>query len=419
MRRESDNKLVLIDFGAIKEVENQGIPQTGQVSGTVAIGTPGYMPTEQGRGKPRPNSDLYALGMIAIQALTGMLPNQLREDHDTGEISWQNQAEVSPALAVVLSQMIRYHFKDRYKTATEVLTALQSPGSGGTYQPTAVANPTYQPTAVANSQTYQPSNGTANQGPIAAPTPPAAKPSLPSEPSLPAQSSSKAKGKNKMPILMGAMVLTLVVFGGGGFLYVQAENARQQQEIAAKRQREAEEQRQRDAQQRQANQLGQGKLAQAKQEAEESGNLQAAIALAKEVPANSEFYQNAQTAINQWEQDWQAYQNIFTQLQAAYNAGRWEEVTTVAFKLPQNPYWDAKVDTMFFDAKAQLEAIQAAEAQRQRQASAEAERQRQAAAEAERQRQAEIEDCLGKAARGISDRYIEHCNRVLGYSNPQ
>ncbi|MGL4500754.1 MAG: protein kinase domain-containing protein, partial [Planktothrix sp.] len=100
MRRESDNKLVLIDFGAIKEVENQGIPQTGQVSGTVAIGTPGYMPTEQGRGKPRPNSDLYALGMIAIQALTGMLPNQLREDDETGEISWQNQAEVSPALAV-------------------------------------------------------------------------------------------------------------------------------------------------------------------------------------------------------------------------------------------------------------------------------------------------------------------------------
>jgi serine/threonine-protein kinase len=163
-------------------------------------------------------------------------------------------------------------------------------------------------------------------------------------------------------MLMGAMVLIGLVFGGGGFLYVQAENARQQEEITAERQREAEEQRQRDAQQRQANQLGQGKLAQAQQEAEESGNLQAAIALAKEVPANSEFYQNAQTAINQWEQDWQAYQNIFTQVQAAYNARRWQEVTTVAHELPQNPYWDERVNPMYYDAKAQLEAIQAAEA---------------------------------------------------------
>ncbi|AFY84388.1 protein kinase domain-containing protein [Oscillatoria acuminata] len=370
MRRESDHKLVLIDFGAIKEVGNQGIPQTGQVSGTVAIGTPGYMPTEQGRGKPRPNSDLYALGMIAIQALTGMLPNQLREDNDTGEISWQDQAEVSPALTVVLSQMIRYHFKDRYKTATEVLTALQSLGSGGTYQPTEVANPTYQPTAVANSQTYQPSHETANQGPMAAPTPPVSKPSLPSEPSLPAQPTSpEAKGQNKTPMLIGAMILTLLVFGGGGFLYVQAENA-QQQEIAAERQREAQEQRQREAQEqrqreaqeREQNQLGEQKLAQAKKEAEESGNLQAAIALAKEVPVDSDSYQNAQTAINKWEEVWQTYQNIFAQVEAAYNAGRWQEVENVARQLPQNPYWNPKVDPMYYEAKAQLKAIQAAEA---------------------------------------------------------
>jgi serine/threonine-protein kinase len=264
MRRNSDNKLVLIDFGAIKEVENQGIPQTAQASGTVAIGTPGYMPTEQGRGKPRSNSDLYALGMIAIQALTGMLPNQLREDYNTGEISWQDQAEVSPALATVLSQMIRYHFKDRYQSATEVLTALRylgnSGGNSGTYQPTAVANQTYQPTAVANSQTYQPSNVTANQR-SAAPTPPAplpappslpSQPSLPSEPSLPAQPSPEAKGKSKMPMLIGILILALLGLGGIAVLYVEpeAENTRQQ-EIAAEQQSqqsqgEEEEQRQRE-----------------------------------------------------------------------------------------------------------------------------------------------------------------------------
>ncbi|MGL4502542.1 MAG: hypothetical protein ACRCU2_26000, partial [Planktothrix sp.] len=51
-----------------------------------------------------------------------------------------------------------YHFKDPYKTVTEVLMALQSPKNGGTYQPTAVTNLTAEPSAVTNSQTYQPSN---------------------------------------------------------------------------------------------------------------------------------------------------------------------------------------------------------------------------------------------------------------------
>jgi len=59
---------------------------------TIAVGTSGYMPTEQGRGRPRLNSDIYALGMIGIQALTGLNPKQLLEDADTGEIIWQHQA---------------------------------------------------------------------------------------------------------------------------------------------------------------------------------------------------------------------------------------------------------------------------------------------------------------------------------------
>ncbi len=234
MRRGADNKLVLIDFGAIKEVGNQGIPQTVQGGSTVAIGTPGYMPTEQGRGKPRPSSDLYALGMIAIQALTGMLPNQLREDYETGEISWEDQAEVSPALAAVLTQMIRYHFKDRYQSAREVLTALQSPGSGGMYQPTEVAKPAYQPTEVANSQASQPRD----VPPTQRATPPAS-PSLPSEPSLPASQSRETKDKNKTPILIGAMILGLLGFAGI-FIQIRAENARREPELTNTSQIQAE-----------------------------------------------------------------------------------------------------------------------------------------------------------------------------------
>jgi len=59
------------------------------------IGTPGYMPTEQGRGRPRPNSDIYALGMIGIQALTGLNPRQLLEDSDTFESSGNTKPKLA------------------------------------------------------------------------------------------------------------------------------------------------------------------------------------------------------------------------------------------------------------------------------------------------------------------------------------
>lgn len=128
IRRAADNKLVLVDFGAVKQLRGShphgiGIPQH---TATVAIGTPGYMPTEQGQGKPRPNSDLYALGIIAIQALTGIAPIDLQEDLDTGEIVWQNLVAVDDQLAAFLNKMISYHFKDRYQNATQALKVLHS-----------------------------------------------------------------------------------------------------------------------------------------------------------------------------------------------------------------------------------------------------------------------------------------------------
>ena len=122
IRRASDNKLVLVDFGAVKQLRTQLVTVGGQPSATVVIGTPGYMPTEQGQGKPRPNSDIYSLGIIAIQALTGLQPTELQEDPETGEIIWQ-QSVVNSQLAAVLTKMVRYHFKHRYQNATEALQA--------------------------------------------------------------------------------------------------------------------------------------------------------------------------------------------------------------------------------------------------------------------------------------------------------
>ncbi|PZO39438.1 MAG: serine/threonine protein kinase [Pseudanabaena frigida] len=128
IRRKSDDKLVLIDFGAIKQVQNQ-INQEGQTIATVAIGTLGYMPSEQAQGKPRTNSDLYAIGVIGIQALTGLPPRELQEDYQTGELIWQHLVSTKSGLIDILAKMTRYHYKDRYETSSEVRQALAALGS--------------------------------------------------------------------------------------------------------------------------------------------------------------------------------------------------------------------------------------------------------------------------------------------------
>ncbi|MGL5077456.1 MAG: serine/threonine protein kinase, partial [Waterburya sp.] len=70
IRRHSDNKIVLIDFGAVKEINTQYKNSSG-ITLTKIIGSPGYMPPEQARGNPQFNSDIYAVGIILLQAITG------------------------------------------------------------------------------------------------------------------------------------------------------------------------------------------------------------------------------------------------------------------------------------------------------------------------------------------------------------
>ncbi|WP_202048605.1 CHASE2 domain-containing serine/threonine-protein kinase [Tolypothrix bouteillei] len=119
LRRSLDNRLVLIDFGAVKMMQPSSNEQTELA--TVAIGTRGYAPPEQFAGHPRLCSDVYAVGMIGIQAVTGLLPHELQPDPDTGCVMWRHRAQISENLAAILDKMVRYHFSDRYQSASEVL----------------------------------------------------------------------------------------------------------------------------------------------------------------------------------------------------------------------------------------------------------------------------------------------------------
>jgi serine/threonine protein kinase len=89
------------------------------------VGTQGYMPIEQARGKPRSSSDIYALGMLGIQALTGVKPLDLEED-EQGEIMWSHLIDTQTELIEILTKMTRYNHMDRYPSAQSVLDALNS-----------------------------------------------------------------------------------------------------------------------------------------------------------------------------------------------------------------------------------------------------------------------------------------------------
>ncbi|MBD2680081.1 MULTISPECIES: serine/threonine-protein kinase [Nostoc] len=124
IRRAADGKLVLIDFGSIQSIDF-GIGAELPIH-RIPVTSLGYIPPEQFIGETQPNSDIYALGMIAIQALTGLEPLQLKADPYTNEIIWRSQnTPVNDYLAAVLSQMIRYDYQKRFQSAGEVLRVLK------------------------------------------------------------------------------------------------------------------------------------------------------------------------------------------------------------------------------------------------------------------------------------------------------
>ena len=126
MRRERDGKLVLIDFGAVKEiltVDKNSLQKSSSL--TVSIGSIDYMAPEQAMGKPGKYSDIYAVGMLGIQALTGLESKKLPQDlAQFRNILDELQIKISPQLESVLGKMISFQPQNRFADAAEALEAL-------------------------------------------------------------------------------------------------------------------------------------------------------------------------------------------------------------------------------------------------------------------------------------------------------
>ncbi|MEH2287439.1 serine/threonine-protein kinase [Nostoc sp.] len=127
LRCEYDGRIVLIDFGAVKEklvdaCENSINP----VANTNFIGTRGFAPPEQFSLRPVYASDIYAVGVTCIYMLTAKSPLELDYDPKTGEIFWQKQVNISNSFAQILGKMVKVTLEERFKTTDEVIRALSS-----------------------------------------------------------------------------------------------------------------------------------------------------------------------------------------------------------------------------------------------------------------------------------------------------
>lgn len=126
-RRWKDKKLALIDFGGVKMIRYLTLDSEGNVAFTQPVGSPGYIAPEQVAGNPQPASDLFALGIMGVQAVTGYSPNQLPRDAATGAVLWHDEAQVSPALRAILDKMIAPDLSQRFLSVRDVLDALPAP----------------------------------------------------------------------------------------------------------------------------------------------------------------------------------------------------------------------------------------------------------------------------------------------------
>src|SRR5215471_15799317 len=133
--REKDSLVVkVLDFGIAKMVGGENLTMTGE-----GFGTPSYMSPERilGRSELDLRTDIYSVGIILFEMLTGAVPFQtsstdpalfwaeMRRLHETEPIPSLTQYGVSAELEAIIRKATAKRIEDRYSTAEEMLAALR------------------------------------------------------------------------------------------------------------------------------------------------------------------------------------------------------------------------------------------------------------------------------------------------------
>ena len=122
IRCDHSGRFNLIGFSAVKDLENTDLNTLAKYP--VNCNNSSYIPYEQEHNFSQFNSDIYAVGVIAIQALTGKFP--IERDPDSYEFQWQDYLKIDARLIKIIDRMVRPDYRNRYQSGLEVLADLQS-----------------------------------------------------------------------------------------------------------------------------------------------------------------------------------------------------------------------------------------------------------------------------------------------------
>jgi serine/threonine-protein kinase len=132
--RAREGEVKLADFGIAKATEQSSITQVGSVLGTAA-----YLAPEQARGEEAgPRADLYALGVVAYQLISGRLPYEatsltelaLKQQREEPPMLDTLVAAVGPELADAVALALALDPRERYQTAREMGRAIDDGARG-------------------------------------------------------------------------------------------------------------------------------------------------------------------------------------------------------------------------------------------------------------------------------------------------
>lgn len=169
---KGDGSLVLADFGLVKVLESEdraGIPlQTLSASGQSIAGTPEYMSPEQINGKAVPASDIYSLGIVLYETLTGIRPflgaNLLsvlmKHANEAARPPRELNPYISPQLEAAILKALQKDPNKRFARPADFQQALQQTGNpasnawiaGLSMQAKASGNPTSRGGQTANGE---------------------------------------------------------------------------------------------------------------------------------------------------------------------------------------------------------------------------------------------------------------------------
>ena len=143
IRRQADRRIVLTSFESATRSKSASAVTSAssrQPNLDLCADHSEYVPAEQAAGYPQLSSDVYAIGLIAIQALTGYRPSAFLPQAESKEGCWRPLASRRHpplgALLDYLDHMVRSDFRDRYATAAEALSELKSlPSEPGRFIP--------------------------------------------------------------------------------------------------------------------------------------------------------------------------------------------------------------------------------------------------------------------------------------------